>query len=125
MKRSGRLRFRAHAPSALRLDLTSHMPDLGARPLGLELYLNGRRLRALSLFRHGWLELTVEVPDDLSAAGVYELELRADRTWQPRPDDPVNRDDRELSIAVCNVEAMPPGRLSDAEEARRIDPAGG
>jgi hypothetical protein len=34
----------------------------------------------------------------------FELEVRADRTWQPRPDDNGNRDDRELSIAVCNLE---------------------
>ncbi len=107
MRSRGRLRFRAHALSALRLDLTTHMPDLRERPLGLELHLNGRRLCALSLLRHGWLELTLRVPEDLSAAGVYELELRADRTWQPRPDDPSNPDDRELSIAVCNIEAFP------------------
>jgi SAM-dependent methyltransferase len=107
MKSRGRLRFRAPALSALRLDLTSHMPDLRERPLGLELSLNGLRLCALSLLRHGWLELTFEVPGELSAAGDYELEIRADRTWQPRPDDPDNRDDRELSIAVCNLEVLP------------------
>ncbi len=106
MKSHGRLRFHAPALSALRLDLTSHMPDLRERPLGLELFLNGRRLCALSLLRQGWLELTIEVPADLSAAGDYELELRADRTWQPRPDDPANRDDRDLSVAVCNIEAL-------------------
>jgi cyclopropane fatty-acyl-phospholipid synthase-like methyltransferase len=106
MKGRGRVRFSAHSLSALRLDLTSHIPDLAARPLGLELLLNGQRLRALSLFRHGWLSLHTEVPEALSEAGDYELELRADRTWQPRPGDTENRDDRELSIAVCNVEAF-------------------
>ena len=105
----GRVRFRAPALSSIRLDLTSHMPDLTPRPLGLELRLNGRRLCALSLLRQGWLELRAEVPEDLAAAaaGEYELELRADRTWQPRPDDPDNPDDRELSVAVCNIEAFP------------------
>ncbi|HEY0173539.1 MAG TPA: methyltransferase domain-containing protein [Pyrinomonadaceae bacterium] len=106
MKSRARLRFRARSLGALRLDLASHMPDLRERPLGLELYLNGRRLRALSLFRHGWLELTCEVPEDLADALDYELEFRADRTWQPRPDDAHNRDDRELSVAVCNIEAL-------------------
>ncbi|HEX8353826.1 MAG TPA: methyltransferase domain-containing protein [Pyrinomonadaceae bacterium] len=106
MKSRARLRFRAPSLSALRLDLTSHIPDLGERPLGLELRLNGRALCALSLFRHGWLELTLAVPDELSAAADYELELRADRTWRPRPDDPDGRDDRELSVAVCNLEAF-------------------
>ncbi|HEX8723104.1 MAG TPA: methyltransferase domain-containing protein [Pyrinomonadaceae bacterium] len=103
----GRLRFRAPSLSKLRLDLTSHMPDLRERPLGLGLSLNGERLGALSLLRQGWLELSIDVPAALSAAGDYELELTSDRTWRPRPDDPDNRDDRELSVAVCNVEAIP------------------
>ncbi|HEX8148733.1 MAG TPA: methyltransferase domain-containing protein [Pyrinomonadaceae bacterium] len=106
LKRRGRVRFRAPALKALRLDLTSHMPDLRERPLGLELSLNGRTLLALSLLRQGWLELNVQIPDELSAAGSYELELRASRTWRPRPDDAHNRDDRELSVAVCNIEAF-------------------
>ena len=50
--------------------------------------------------------LNVEVPEDLTAAGSYELELRASHTWQPRPDDAHDRDDRELSVAVCNIEAL-------------------
>lgn len=104
MKRAGRVRFRAPSLSALRLDLASHMPDLRERPLGLELSLNGRTLLALSLLRTGWLELTAEVPAELSPAADYELELRASRTWRPRPDDEQNRDDRELSVAVCNIE---------------------
>ena len=113
MKQRGRIRFRAQSLSALRLDLTTHVPDLGpedaaraTRPLVLELLLNGRRLHALSLFRHGWLSLLTEVPEELSHAQDFELELRASRTWRPRPDDPGNRDDRELSIAVCNLEAF-------------------
>ncbi|PYS75945.1 MAG: hypothetical protein DMF66_17450 [Acidobacteria bacterium] len=80
------------------------MPDLAARPLGLELRLNGQRLCALSLIRQGWLELCAEVPAGLADAGHYELEIRADRTWQPRPGDTENPDDRELSVAVCNIE---------------------
>ncbi|HVF41775.1 MAG TPA: methyltransferase domain-containing protein [Pyrinomonadaceae bacterium] len=113
MKRRGRIRFRARTLSALRLDLTTHAPDLGpetsaraTRPVVLELLLNGRRLRALSLFRHGWLSLHVEIPEDLLLARDFELELRASRTWRARPNDPDNRDDRELSIAVCNIEAF-------------------
>jgi cyclopropane fatty-acyl-phospholipid synthase-like methyltransferase len=107
MGRRGRIRFRARgAVSSLRLDLTSHLPDLRARPLGLELLLNGARVCALSLFREGWMELRVAVPAELAsgAGGEFELELRADRTWQPRPDDEANPDDRELSIAACNIE---------------------
>lgn len=113
MRQRGRVRFSARTLSALRLDLTTHVPDLGpedaaraTRPVVLELLLNGRRLRSLSLFRHGWLSLLAEVPEDLSSARDFELELRASRTWRPRPDDPYDRDDRELSIAVCNLEAF-------------------
>jgi SAM-dependent methyltransferase len=112
MKRRARVRFNARRLRALRLDLTTHLPDLGpedsqraTRPLGLELTLNGQSLAALSLFRHGWLSLDIDVPDELTRATDFELELRASRAWRPRPQDPHNRDDRELSIAVCNIEA--------------------
>ncbi|MBA3241630.1 MAG: methyltransferase domain-containing protein [Acidobacteria bacterium] len=104
MGRAGRVRFRASGVSAISLDLTTHLPDLAAHPLGLEITLNGERLCALSLFRHGWLGLRIPVPETLSSSRHFELEIRADRTWQPRPDDPTNADDRELSIAVCNIE---------------------
>jgi hypothetical protein len=107
MARAGRVRFRAPSVSALSLDLTSHIPDLTERPLGLELSLNGERLCALSLFRHGWLELRIPVPESLPRGDSFELEIRADRTWQPRPNDPSTPDDRELSVAVCNLEVYP------------------
>jgi SAM-dependent methyltransferase len=113
MKRRGRIRFRTTSLRSLRLDLTTHVPDIGpedparsTRPLVLELLLNGRRLCALSLFRHGWLSLLTEVPEELTPARDFELELRASRTWRPRPDDADDRDDRELSIAVCNIEVF-------------------
>ena len=115
MGRAGRVRFRASGVSAISLDLTTHLPDLAARPLGLELFLNGERLCALSLFRHGWLALRIPVPENLSSSGDFELEIRADRTWQPRPDDPSNPDDRELSIAVCNIEINTRGRAVSSE----------
>jgi SAM-dependent methyltransferase len=106
MSRRGRVRFRAPSLSALRLDLTSHIPNLSEHPLGLDLSLNGTRVCHLSLFRQGWLSLRVDVPESLNSARDYELEIRADRTWQPRPLDPQNPDDRDLSVAVCNVEAL-------------------
>lgn len=104
----GRIKFRAAALAEIRLDMTTHLPDLGASPLGLELLLNGDKLCAFSLCRYGWLELRLLVPGALtSAAGAeFELEIRADRTWQPRPTGDETRDDRELSIAVCNIEVI-------------------
>jgi cyclopropane fatty-acyl-phospholipid synthase-like methyltransferase len=107
MKDRGAVIFQVQSLSKLRLDLTTHISDVSERPLGLKVFLNGERLCDFSLFRQGWLELTIEAPHELKTAGQYELEIRADRTWQPRPDDAENRDDRELSIAVCNIEAVP------------------
>ncbi|MGH9932525.1 MAG: methyltransferase domain-containing protein [Pyrinomonadaceae bacterium] len=102
---SGRVTFHAPGLAEIRLDLTTHLPDLGARPLGIELLLNGVKLCAFSFWRHGWLELRVPVPGALTSEtkGEFELEIRADRTWQPRPTEDETRDDRELSIAVCNI----------------------
>ena len=111
MGRRARVRFPAEKISAVSLDLTTHIPVLSAaRPLGLEFLINGERVSSLSLFRYGWLELRISVPESLSASsdsGEFELEIRADRSWQPRPDDPANRDDREMSVAVCNIEIFP------------------
>ena len=109
MGQRGRVTFRAAKVSEIRFDLTTHLPDLNERPLGLEILLNSERLCALSLCRHGWLQLRILVPDALSRAETgreFELELRADRTWQPRPSEDETRDDRELSIAVCNIEVV-------------------
>ena len=105
MGNQARVKFRAARVSEIRLDITTHLPELRARPLGLELFLNGVNLCAFSLCRYGWLELRVAVSETLSeqANGEFELELRADRTWQPRPVTDETRDDRELSVAVCNI----------------------
>jgi len=101
----GRINFRAPGLTEIVLDITTHMQDLGARPLGIELLLNGDKLCAFSLWRYGWLELRVLVPEapTAEASDEFELEIRADRTWQPRPTGDETRDDRELSIAVCNI----------------------
>ena len=105
MGKRGRVKFLSEAISEITFDLATHIPDLSAHPLGLEILLNGQKLCALSLYRYGWLELRVPVPETLSeqANGEFELELRASRTWQPRPVKDETRDDRELSVAVCNI----------------------
>jgi hypothetical protein len=106
------IRFEASSLSRLSFDLTTHMPDLRSNPLGLEFFLNGERLAAISLFSYGWLHLEVSLPDTLSQSAIrpneeFEVEIRADRTWQPRAFDQTSGDDRQLSIAVCNIEAHP------------------
>lgn len=106
MGRRGCITFRSPAVDEISLDLTTHLPDLKTEPLQLEARLNGTVLSACSIFRHGWLTLQIDVPDSLRAASAdYVLELRASRTWQPRvnTEDPDQRDDREISIAVCNI----------------------
>jgi ubiquinone/menaquinone biosynthesis C-methylase UbiE len=112
MRDRARIRFTADSLSQLRLDLTTHMPDLRERPLGLEFFLRGQKVLAVSLIRPGWLEIVIDIPDRSKPCGevednLYEFEIRAGRTWQPRPLDERNRDDRELSIAVCNIEIFP------------------
>jgi SAM-dependent methyltransferase len=105
LKKRGRVRFCAEKISAIRLDLTTHFPDLDRRRMGITLSLNGERLAALTLFRHGWLELVFRLPEPVTTKNgeLFELEITADQTWQPRPNDRQHRDDREISIAVCNL----------------------
>ncbi|HMJ24720.1 MAG TPA: methyltransferase domain-containing protein [Pyrinomonadaceae bacterium] len=106
MGERGRVKFQTADISEITFDLTTHVPDIRERPLTLEVLLNGERLSHFSLCRHSWLNLRVPVPASLAAAagGVFELEIRSDRTWQSRPTNDAARDDRELSIAVCNIE---------------------
>jgi ubiquinone/menaquinone biosynthesis C-methylase UbiE len=106
------VRFEAAAPAKLKLDLTTHMPDLKTKPLSLEFFVNGMKTAALSLIDYGWLELEVACDDGAAtsvAGGVWELEIRADRTWQPSVSNGASTDDRELSIAVCNI-TIPTGK---------------
>ena len=107
MGQRGRISFRAADLNEISLDVTTHMPNLNQQPLGVELLLNGQLLSACSLFRNGWLTLRVDAPAELrtTISEDYLLELRASRTWQPRAntEDRDQRDDREISIAVCNI----------------------
>jgi cyclopropane fatty-acyl-phospholipid synthase-like methyltransferase len=105
MAQHGRVRFQADDLSQISLDLTTHMPDVREFPLALDFILNGETLATFQLFRAGWLHLDLFVPESIAMkSAAHELEIRADRTWQPRPGDEANRDDREISIAVCNIE---------------------
>ena len=108
MSRSGKITFSSSDVSEITLDLTTHMPDLRTQPLELEFLLNGERLSCFALLRRAWLNLHLFVPERLNseANGQFELEIRANRTWQPRPTNDERRDDRELSIAVCNIEVV-------------------
>ncbi len=106
MRKRGCVRFPGINLKKLSLDLTTHIPNLIPHGLELELLLNGACVSRFTLFRYGWLQLEISLPPESGRAtnGTYELEIRASRTWQPRPHGE-NRDDRDLSIAVCNIEA--------------------
>ena len=108
MGERARVKFSASGLAEIAFDLTTHIPDVREHPLTLEVLLNGARLSYFSLFRQAWLNLRVPVPAQLvtEAREQFELEIRSDRTWQPRPTIDVTRDDRELSIAVCNIEVI-------------------
>lgn len=105
----GKVSFAARSFSALRLNLTTHIPELESRPIVLRFLVNGAPVHTFTLQKYGWQPLEFDVPEELrqTADGSYELEIRASRTWQPRPEDPVHRDDRDLSVAICNLEALP------------------
>jgi cyclopropane fatty-acyl-phospholipid synthase-like methyltransferase len=105
MARNATIRFKSTSVAEIELDLTTHLPDLNNKPLGLELLLNDVKVCALSVFKQGWFTLRVQLdqPLMLNDGETFLLEFRADRTWQPRPGSGETRDDRELSIAVCNL----------------------
>jgi SAM-dependent methyltransferase len=108
MGERGRIEFRASSLSEISLDLTTHMPDLRERPLRLDFRLNGELVSCLSIFRQGWQHMRL-CPSRIATDGKtdFQLDIVADRTWQPRPVQGEARDDRELSIAVCNLVASP------------------
>ena len=66
---------------------------------------NGVALATCTLFRYGWLELEFRLAEPVTAKNgeLFELEISADQSWQPRPGDRQSRDDRQLSVAVCNL----------------------
>jgi SAM-dependent methyltransferase len=99
------LRFEAEPFSRLRLQLTTHIPDLRISPIKLDFRLNGAKLCELCLFDYGWLDLSIDVPEELTRNTTdFKIEINADRTWQPCVSDRNSSDDRQLSIAVCNLQ---------------------
>jgi len=110
MARTGQIRFQTESLSRLRFDLTSHMPDLSERPLRLQLLLNGKQVAEISLSQNGWMKSDLDLRAtiaELEGVADFVFEIRADRTWQPCVTAADSKDDRELSIAVCNVEIWP------------------
>ncbi|HEX8098188.1 MAG TPA: class I SAM-dependent methyltransferase [Pyrinomonadaceae bacterium] len=112
MAERARVLFNSRPFSGMRMDIISHLPDLAAHPLGLEFFLNGERVLSISVASNDWAEVRLEAPASCRRAAQngsrsFELEIRADRTWRPRPYDQQYRDDRDLSIAVSNIRIFP------------------
>src|SRR3954451_21645616 len=105
MKRNGRIRLRAEKLTTIRLDLTTHLPELAARKIEITFALDGAPLSACTLFRYGWVGVELRLPEPIAPKNgeTFEFEITASQTWQPRPNDRQSRDDRHLSIAVCNL----------------------
>ncbi|HJX89893.1 MAG TPA: methyltransferase domain-containing protein [Pyrinomonadaceae bacterium] len=105
MGKQGRITFKTSKLRKISFDLTTHLPNLKTEPVQIDLLINGELLAAWSLFRQGWLTVEVFVPQNISGQDdLFELELTASRTWQPRVSMEQDRDDREISIAVCNIQ---------------------
>ena len=65
---SGRswLRFEAEGFSRIRLQLTTHIPELRTSPMELEFKLNGEHICGLCLFEYGWLDLEIDVAETIT-----------------------------------------------------------
>ena len=99
------LRFEAGPFSRIRLQLTTHIPELRTSPIELQFKLNGEPVCGLCLFEYGWLELELDVAETITrGVSEFKLDIVANRTWQPSAANPNSNDDRHLSIAVCNLE---------------------
>jgi len=99
------LRFRAQHFTTLRLQITTHIPDVRTSPIELKFKLNQELICDLCLFEYGWLEIEIDVPRIITqGTSEFKLHIIASRTWQPSTVDPNSNDDRHLSIAVCDLE---------------------
>jgi hypothetical protein len=85
----------------------THIPELKSKPIELQFALNGVEICVFSLIEYDWLELVLDVPEQLKKNPCFELEIHASRTWQPARHDPNSTDERQLSIAVCDLELIP------------------
>ena len=106
------VRFVADTLSLLRLQLKTHLPRIDTEPLKLTFFLNGIEASALLLKRYGWVELEIDVREIAARLRrvtdePFEFELRANRVWQPSLHEAESTDDRQLSVAVCNIEIFP------------------
>lgn len=106
------VRFAAPVLSNVRLQLQSHLPAIETQPLHLTFFLNRMEAGAFTLARYGWVEIELEMSEVAARLRQatdepFELEIRANRVFQPSLYDTRSNDDRQLSVAVCNIEVFP------------------
>jgi len=107
MSGRGRIRFQAAPFSRLRFDVTTHMPDVDSKPLAVEVCCNNVLLARFDLTDHSWQKIETQILEAITRDTTrFELDFSCDRTWQPSKVSSDTRDDRELSIAVCNIEIL-------------------
>ena len=107
MSRRSKLRFTANSLLSISFELMTHMPDLSAtRPLQIVFLLNGDLIGICSLSEPRWTRARFEIPQALRSVPdhTFELTIHASRTFQPNLVEPNSIDDRELSVAVHNIE---------------------
>lgn len=105
----GKIRFQAPKFSTLQFDVTTYMPNLDKLPLELSISLNGHLLERLSFNKAGWREVRIHVPPDPFFESDHlrcEMEFVASRTWNPRSYGCGSADDRDLSVAISNLELL-------------------
>jgi cyclopropane fatty-acyl-phospholipid synthase-like methyltransferase len=120
MSKEAAVHFEADDLAGISLDLRTDMPDVREHPLLIELILDGQVLSIFNLFRNGWLHVNFRTAEATGPARKHELRIRSDRTWQPRPGDTESRDDREISIAVCNIEIKTPRQTNGSSQSKQI-----
>jgi len=104
MSRRAKIGFTTGALKRISFKLITHIPDVHARPLKLEFFLNGQRVGQSALTHNDWqaMELDVHRIASNNDQAHYELEIRADRTWRPSSTNLISQDNRDLSVAVAN-----------------------
>jgi SAM-dependent methyltransferase len=107
MGKRSKLRFTARSLLSVSFELMTHIPELSPmRPLEIAVFLNGDLIGVSSLNEPRWTRARFEIPEGLRSASddAFELTIYANRTFQPNLVDPNSVDDRELSVAVHNIE---------------------
>lgn len=107
MGKRSKLRFTARSLISVSFELLTHMPDLSpTNQLEIAFFLNGDLIGVSALSKARWTRARFEIPEAMRAAqdGIFELAIYANRIFQPNLIDPNSVDDRELSVAVHNIE---------------------